>query len=633
MKSKIITISILLILVLGSFGAVNSKNVETQEDTDCGCCNGSSGGLTGEDIEALRLRGEEEGWTFTVGENSAIQYPLSVLCPLSLDSDDWWVGAKFDPCRPTGDIGTLSLPDSFDWRDNSGVDYTTPVKSQGNCGGCWAFATTAPLECNINYKDGYDAVLSEQYLLSCNTNNWGCEHGGWEAHDYFLNTEGSCGGIGGVLNDDYPYTESDSSCDGSAENKHAYVIEDWAYIGEQGFGYYFVPEPDQIKYAIYNYGPVTVGIHVDSAFQAYTGGVFNEDSYGPINHMVTLVGWDDNPSDGGPDCPGVWMLRNSWGSGLLAWGEQTLFVSNGHMRIEYNCSRVGYRASYIEYSDPDDNSKNAVNYDSKSGEVKDSGNSVILSEGDGSGNVFYKFHVGKSNSIENYISVGIEYAEEFWAYQSDGPEIFIKRKNTEETYDKLGDSDLGKKIEYMWKWRVATPNIDDYIDDDGNIEIKIHAEGGDHTYLRKVGIKYKQLPVPDLDASGTLSWTGVETSVTKTGTITINNIGDPYSSLHWKIDSKPSCVTSISPIEEDESLTPEDGATTLTVSVKASSEKETELGGDIKIINVDKPSDYKIIHVSITTPRNRLLISLIFIHFLNQMPMLRSLFSFFFPLF
>ena len=42
------------------------------------------GGLSGEDINALQRQGEQEGWTFTVGENPATKYAIESLCSLFL---------------------------------------------------------------------------------------------------------------------------------------------------------------------------------------------------------------------------------------------------------------------------------------------------------------------------------------------------------------------------------------------------------------------------------------------------------------------------------------------------------------------------------------------------------------------
>ena len=274
------------------------------------------GQLSPADIEALRKQGETEGWTFTVGENPATGRPMDELCGLVVP-DDWWVDAPFDPCT----TGRDELPAYFNWCDLGGC---TSVKSQGGCGSCWAFATVGPLECNILIKDGLEVDLSEQWLVSCNQSGWDCD-GGWWAHMYHESMTDPCGGTGAVFEADFPYEAWDHPCE--CPYPHLYLIDDWAYLGNSW--------TDTLKQAIIDYGPITAGVYVSHAFQAYKDGVFNACESGQINHGVTLVGWDDNQ---GSD--GVWFLRNSWGTW---WGEE------GYMRIEYHCNDIGDNAAYVDY--------------------------------------------------------------------------------------------------------------------------------------------------------------------------------------------------------------------------------------------------------------------------------------------
>ena len=70
------------------------------------------------------------------------------------------------------------LPTSVDWR-TAGV--VTPVKNQGQCGSCWAFATTATVESHIALETGLLFSLSPQQLVACAPNT---DH---------------CGGVGGCM--------------------------------------------------------------------------------------------------------------------------------------------------------------------------------------------------------------------------------------------------------------------------------------------------------------------------------------------------------------------------------------------------------------------------------------------------
>lgn len=277
--------------------------------------------LSKADIDNLKIRAQQEGWTFEVTENEATQYSLDQLCgfkvPEVMPTD-----VRFDPMMSAG---TAALPAVFDWRIEA--NGLPPIRNQGGCGSCWAFGTVGPLECNIKIKDGLVVNLSEQYLVSCNLSGYGCA-GGWWEHRMHYNRTDACNGVGAVLEADFPYQARDAAC--SCPYPHTYTIDGWGYIGTP----YTMPTVNQLKQALMQYGPVSVAVSVNDAFQAYGGGIFNGCANGTINHAVTLVGWDDTQAGG------IWIIRNSWGSN---WGEA------GYMRMPYNCSYIGYNATYINY--------------------------------------------------------------------------------------------------------------------------------------------------------------------------------------------------------------------------------------------------------------------------------------------
>ncbi|HUW96873.1 MAG TPA: C1 family peptidase [Anaerolineae bacterium] len=230
------------------------------------------------------------------------------------------------PSIDLGDVGRLDQTSSFNWCDYGAC---TPVKNQGGCGSCWAFSTVGILESNILYQDGLERDLSEQYLLSCNTNGWDCG-GGWFAHDYhewkFPPGEPEAGAVNEI---DFPYTAEDDEC--NPPYIHREKIADWYYVG----GSSGIPPVADIKQAILDHGPVSAAMCTGTAFGNYGGGVFEINECTKPNHAVVLVGWDDNLGTNG-----AWRLRNSWGP---SWGEA------GYMWIGYGVSSVGYGSNYVVY--------------------------------------------------------------------------------------------------------------------------------------------------------------------------------------------------------------------------------------------------------------------------------------------
>jgi PKD repeat protein len=258
-------------------------------------------------IQEMQKVIEEKGLTFTVAENDIIDMPLKYLCGL-VEPPDWRDKGNFD-----GGIGKgTKLPTSFDWRDTTGI--VNPVKNQGSCGSCWAFGTLGSYEGTVAVASGGLSNLSEEWMLDCNSLGYDCG-GGWWAFSELYN--------GAPLTSCYPYVGSAGSCNTSCPKYHP--MDTWYYVGPSSG----VAGTDDIKNAMYNYGPIAAAVCVDSYFQAYNGGIFTNTSYGSVNHAIVLVGWDDSG--------GYWILRNSWAS---SWGE------SGYMRIAYGANSVGYAAAY-----------------------------------------------------------------------------------------------------------------------------------------------------------------------------------------------------------------------------------------------------------------------------------------------
>jgi hypothetical protein len=136
-------------------------------------------------------------------------------------------------------------------------------------------------------------------------------------------------------------------------------------------------------------------------------------------------------------------------------------------------------------------------------------------------------------------------------------------------------------------------------------------------------------PVPNLDCDGDLTWTGVKPGATVTDSFIVSNIGDPNSELDWDITVWPDWGSWTFNPSGGNALKPEDGPVTVQVTVVAPQgvprvilqPRDSTYTGEVKVVNLDDPSDFCIIDVSLTTPKNKgFNINMLFLRFLENHP-------------
>jgi C1A family cysteine protease len=212
---------------------------------------------------------------------------------------------------------SVGAPASFDLRDISGVNYSTPVRDQGGCGSCVAFGVAGTMEGVARFTrrtPGLAVDLSEAHLFYCHGRAAGarCNTGWWP--DQAL-TAAKAQGV--TFEDYYPYTAADQNCSGlnaDWQNRKAIVTEFQLISGDAA----------AMKEYISTYGSITACLYVYQDFFSYRSGVYKHVT-GSLagGHCVTLIGYDDTQN--------CWIGKNSWGTG---WGEA------GHFKIAYGECRI-----------------------------------------------------------------------------------------------------------------------------------------------------------------------------------------------------------------------------------------------------------------------------------------------------
>lgn len=194
-----------------------------------------------------------------------------------------------------------------------------PIRDQGKCGSCWAFAVTEAMSDRfcIASKSKLDIIASPQHLVSCNTFvNKGCQGGvpiiAW----------GYSATSGLVTEACYPYTSGQTRESGNCLVKTSCVPKNEKFelfYNDDSTVRLLSFDIEGGKKAIMTDGPLAAAFFVYDDFMHYKSGIYVRTSSKMLGgHAVKVVGWGQDDMSG----LNYWVVANSWSP---SWGDKGYF--------------------------------------------------------------------------------------------------------------------------------------------------------------------------------------------------------------------------------------------------------------------------------------------------------------------
>jgi hypothetical protein len=291
-----------------------------------------------EKIRSLNERLEREGARWRAKDT-----PISRLSPDSFKRMLGWVPAAraplMDRAPSAPHLLSWSPGDPFDqevdWRNRNGKNYVTPVKAQGGCGTCVAFAVNAQVESMALIEHGSALDLSDADLAFNGSHVADCS--GWEQGLALSDIKKD----GVVSEKRLPYNSvfvptNDSWTSPPSKvpvaNKEDFAVKVDTFSNISSIS-------DRKSY-LTHVGPLTAGITAYDDFASYGSGVYSETktSKGIGGHCILVIGYSEANQS--------WLIKNSWdtswgqgGFGEIAYGacdidtQTTYFTSCGGIKI------------------------------------------------------------------------------------------------------------------------------------------------------------------------------------------------------------------------------------------------------------------------------------------------------------
>ncbi|MEA4807018.1 lectin like domain-containing protein [Acetobacterium wieringae] len=246
---------------------------------------------------------------------------------------------RYEGMADTEITSAQTLPAAFDLRETGRI---TAVRSQGDYGSCWAFASLASLESYIKKDTTVD--FSENNLMW----NSGFDGSPDDGGNYSMATAYLARWSGPVSESSDPYDTPKKT--GLSPVYHVQEVKS-------------IPElPSAIKQALMDGGVLytsmySVPLDGEEYYNPDTFAFYYDGTEEP-DHDVAIVGWDDNYSRDNfskkPEADGAWIIRNSWGAD---WGD------GGYFYMSYYDTYAGSNVTAFHNAEATNNYSAIYQYD------------------------------------------------------------------------------------------------------------------------------------------------------------------------------------------------------------------------------------------------------------------------------
>ena len=279
--------------------------------------------------DTLSGSGDDPG----VATVDGVQYPLGDVpdpLPSTVHDPDEELPARIS-------VDGASASDSrYDMRDPNGDSnksdtLLTPIRNQGACGACWAFATYGSYESHV--KNFFGTADADNDYSENNLNQaHGFDIAPCNGGNQYMATAYTARGEGPLSEADDPYVASASASTCTTCSPQGYV-QNVVFLPVRSS----VTDNAYIKQNVISHGALYTSMYwTDSSYNSSTRTYYYNDpndSFNDSNHAVVIVGWDDNKSVPGAPGSGAFLIRNSWG---------TSFGESGYFWISYHDESVAF---------------------------------------------------------------------------------------------------------------------------------------------------------------------------------------------------------------------------------------------------------------------------------------------------